>query len=132
MAAAGETKTTNADFLHYCLKRVWMAEGASEEHGDAVAALLVRRFVAQPWRGRIFNVLKGWVTIRAFWLLLAHPVTMEDGSRVVAGQLVLDTLRNLDAGTFWTFVLMATASSLTGSLHAASAAIGYSIVADVM
>ena len=41
MAADGKTKTTNADFLRYCLKRVWMAEGASEEHGDAVASALM-------------------------------------------------------------------------------------------
>ncbi len=41
MGAAGETHTTNADFLRYCLKRVWMAEGASEEHGDAVADALM-------------------------------------------------------------------------------------------
>lgn len=41
MGAQGETKTTNADFLRYCLKRCWMAEGASEEHGDAVADALM-------------------------------------------------------------------------------------------
>ena len=41
MGAKGETKSTNADFLHYCLKRVWMAEGASEEHADAVATALM-------------------------------------------------------------------------------------------
>ena len=41
MGAQGETKTTNADFLHYCLKRVWMAEGASKEHGQAVADALM-------------------------------------------------------------------------------------------
>ena len=41
MGADGETKTTNADFLRYCLKRCWMAEGASEEHGDAVANALM-------------------------------------------------------------------------------------------
>ena len=41
MGAQGETKTTNADFLRYCLKRTWMAEGASEEHGDAVADALM-------------------------------------------------------------------------------------------
>ena len=41
MASDGKTKTTNADFLHYCLKRIWMAEGASEEHGDAVADALM-------------------------------------------------------------------------------------------
>ena len=37
MASKGITKKTNADFLHYCLKRVWMANGASEEHADTVA-----------------------------------------------------------------------------------------------
>ncbi len=41
MGADGATKTTNADFLRYCLKRCWMAEGASEEHGDAVANALM-------------------------------------------------------------------------------------------
>jgi L-2-hydroxycarboxylate dehydrogenase (NAD+) len=29
-------KKTNADFLRHCLKRVWMAEGAGEEHGIAI------------------------------------------------------------------------------------------------
>ena len=41
MGAKGETKKTNADFLRYCLKRTWMAEGASEEHADAVANALM-------------------------------------------------------------------------------------------
>lgn len=41
MAAKGETKTTNADFLHYCLKRTWGAEGASDEHAEAVASALM-------------------------------------------------------------------------------------------
>lgn len=41
MGSDGETKTTNADFLQYCLKRCWMAEGASEEHADAVANALM-------------------------------------------------------------------------------------------
>ena len=44
----------------------------------AVLALLVARFVAQPARGLILNVFKAWVTIRAFWLILAHPVTLDD------------------------------------------------------
>lgn len=35
------TRTTEAGFLHYCIKRVWMEEGASEEHGDAVADALM-------------------------------------------------------------------------------------------
>ncbi|MFQ5415466.1 MAG: sulfatase-like hydrolase/transferase [Myxococcota bacterium] len=82
----------------------------------AVAALLVGRLVAQPWRGRSLNVLKAWVTVRAFWLLLAHPVTMEDGNRVVAGRLVMNTLGDLDAATFWTFVLLASVTKFAGIL----------------
>ena len=36
------TKAVNADFMRYAIRRVWMANGASEEHGDAVAdALLI-------------------------------------------------------------------------------------------
>lgn len=41
MGADGATHTTNGDFLRYCLKRVWIAEGASEEHGNAVADALM-------------------------------------------------------------------------------------------
>ena len=41
MGAKGETKSTNASFLHYALKRCWMGEGASEEHADAVATALM-------------------------------------------------------------------------------------------
>ncbi|MCP4256725.1 MAG: Ldh family oxidoreductase [Planctomycetes bacterium] len=41
MGSQGETKKTNVDFLRYCLKRCWMAEGASEEHADAVANALM-------------------------------------------------------------------------------------------
>ena len=37
MGAPGKTKTTNADFLAYALKRVWMAAGATEEHAEAVS-----------------------------------------------------------------------------------------------
>ena len=41
MGAPGKTKETNADFLRYALKRTWMAAGAAEEHGDAVANSLM-------------------------------------------------------------------------------------------
>ncbi len=79
-------------------------------------ALAIQRLVPQPWRGRLLNVLKVWFTIRAFWLLLSHPVRLEDGSRVVAYQLVLDTLANIDHRTFWTFCLAATGIKFVGIL----------------
>jgi len=37
----------------------------------------VSRFAPQPWRGGSLNLLKAWVTVRAFWLLLDHQVKMD-------------------------------------------------------
>ena len=64
---------------------------------------------AEPLRpralaGRALTALKAWFTVRVFWLLLAHPVKLEDGSRVVALRLIADTLAGIDAATFWTFL----------------------------
>jgi uncharacterized membrane protein YbhN (UPF0104 family) len=82
----------------------------------AVLALLVAKFAPQPWRGRLLNVLKAFVTVWAFWLLLSHPVTMEDGSKKIAGALVLETLANIDATTFWTFCALAAGVKFVGIL----------------
>ena len=73
----------------------------------ASLALAAVRFLRPPWRGRVLNVFKAWITVRAFWLLLAHPVSLEDGTRVVAWRLILDQLALVEAGTFWTFVGLA-------------------------
>ena len=54
-----------------------------------VAAIATSAFVkSQPMRGRLFNLYKGWATIVLFYMLLTHQVTLEDGSRVMAGRLV--------------------------------------------
>ncbi|MFT5443406.1 MAG: arylsulfatase A-like enzyme/uncharacterized membrane protein YbhN (UPF0104 family) [Myxococcota bacterium] len=82
----------------------------------ALLAILVGRFMSDPMKGRIHNVLKGWVTIRVFWLLLSHPVKMEDGSHVVALKLIQQTLASIDAATFWTFVLLAAGIKFLGIL----------------
>jgi len=82
----------------------------------AMAALLVARLAPEPWRGRVLNLLKAWVTVWAFWLLLTHPVTMEDGSKEIAWRLVLQTLENIDASTFWTFCLVAAGIKFVGIL----------------
>ena len=81
-----------------------------------VLALLAARALRQPWRGRVFNLLKAWVTVRAFWLLLSHPIAIEDGTRVVAWKLISEQLRDLDVSVFWTFVLLATAIKAVGML----------------
>ena len=84
----------------------------------AVAALwfLTARFAPKTAKGWIINVLKAWVTVRAFWLLLEHPVKLADGSSVVAWKLIVEQMKTVDAGTFWTFVLLATAIKFVGIL----------------
>ena len=84
--------------------------------GVAIAALLVARLVPEPTRGRVLNVLKAWVTVRAFWLLLTHPVALEDGTKVIAWRLVLDTLDGIDAGAFWVFCGLAAGVKFVGIL----------------
>jgi len=82
----------------------------------AVLALAVMRLAREPWRGRLLNVLKAFVTVEAFRLLLWHPVTQEDGTQVVAWKLILQELQGIDAATFWTFVLCATVIKFGGIL----------------
>ena len=82
----------------------------------ALAALAVARLAADPWRGRLLNALKAWVTVRVFWLLLMHPVAMEDGSRVLAWRLIHDAVRAIDPRTFWLFVAAAAAIKFVGIL----------------
>ena len=82
----------------------------------ALLAILVSRFAPDNLRGRILNVLKAWVTVRAFWLLLSHPVKLEDGEYVIAWKLIQQTLQNIDARTFWLFVSMATGIKFVGIL----------------
>ncbi|MBW2725225.1 MAG: sulfatase-like hydrolase/transferase [Deltaproteobacteria bacterium] len=82
----------------------------------ALLAILVSRFAPEPWRGRILNVFKAWVTFRAFWLLVTHPVQLETGEYVIAWKLIQETLRGIDAGTFWLFVTMATGIKFIGIL----------------
>jgi arylsulfatase A-like enzyme/uncharacterized membrane protein YbhN (UPF0104 family) len=82
----------------------------------AIAALLVARFAQAPWRSRGLDLLKLWVTIRVFWLLLAHPVKLQDGTQVVAARLVMDTLAGLDARTFFLFCALAATTKFVGIL----------------
>jgi len=83
---------------------------------SALFGLSMTRLVPPPWRGRLQNALKAWFTVRAFWLLLEHPVKLEDGTKVVAWKLILDQLRTIEAATFWTFVACATSVKFVGIL----------------
>ncbi len=82
----------------------------------ALAAVLLSRFGREPWKSRGTSALKAWFTLRVFWLLFAHPVKLEDGSHVVALRLIADTLSEIDAGTFWTFVACGTGIKFVGIL----------------
>jgi arylsulfatase A-like enzyme/uncharacterized membrane protein YbhN (UPF0104 family) len=82
----------------------------------ALFAILVSRFAPDGIRGIILNVLKAWVTVRAFWLLGTHPVQMEDGEYVIAWRLIQQTLEGIDAGTFWLFVGAAAGIKFIGIL----------------
>jgi arylsulfatase A-like enzyme/uncharacterized membrane protein YbhN (UPF0104 family) len=82
----------------------------------AVAALLIVRLVKPPWRGRLLNVVKFAVTFEAFRLLLWHEVRTPDGTHEVAWRVIRDTLQNIDAGTFWTFVGLSAAVKFVGIL----------------
>ncbi|WP_444890252.1 Ldh family oxidoreductase [Microbulbifer sp. DLAB2-AA] len=41
MNADAQTRKTSGDFLSYCIRRIWKAEGASDEHCNAVANALM-------------------------------------------------------------------------------------------
>ncbi len=82
----------------------------------ALLAILVARFVRGAWRGRLQNAIKLAVTFEAFRILLMHPVRLEDGTREVAWRLVLDTLKGIDAGAFWTFCALAAGVKFVGIL----------------
>ena len=84
--------------------------------GYALAAVLLARFGREPWRGRAQTALKAWFTVRVFWLLLAHPVKLEDGSSKVALRLIADTVAGIDAATFWAFVAAAAGIKFVGIL----------------
>ncbi len=80
----------------------------------AIAAFAVSRVVQQPWRARIYNALKIWLTVRMVWVLAVWPITSESGGVVPAWQLVVDVLRNIDAATFWTFAGIGAAIRFVG------------------
>ncbi|HEY8153862.1 MAG TPA: sulfatase-like hydrolase/transferase [Myxococcota bacterium] len=82
----------------------------------AALALATQRLVPQPWRGRVLGALKLWLTVRVFWLLLTHPVKMEDGSKVVAYRLVLETLAGIDQRAFWAYCALAAGIKFVGIL----------------
>jgi arylsulfatase A-like enzyme/uncharacterized membrane protein YbhN (UPF0104 family) len=81
-----------------------------------VAALLAGRLLESPWRGRVQNALKAWLTLRIFWLLFAHEVKDTDGTLVSTGTLILRALKNIDVATFAWFCAAAAGIKFVGIL----------------
>jgi arylsulfatase A-like enzyme len=80
----------------------------------AVLAILAARLIPQPLRAKIMNVFKLYLTVRMVWLLLAWPMKMEDGTLAPAWSLVLDAIANIDAFTFFSFLLIGAAIRFVG------------------
>ena len=97
----------------------------------ALLAIAVSRFAPQPWRGRILNLLKAWVTVRAFWLLLDHQVKMDpeqiealhlagqvpkDATHVAAWRLIRAQIALIELGPFLLFCGAAASVKFLGIL----------------
>ena len=84
--------------------------------GIAILAIIGFRMPQGQNRSRVFTVVKAWVTVLAFWMLLSHPIEVEPGKKVVALQLIRDQLTRIDPATFWLFLSMATGIKVVGML----------------
>jgi arylsulfatase A-like enzyme/uncharacterized membrane protein YbhN (UPF0104 family) len=97
----------------------------------AIAAVAVAKLAPEPWRGRLLNVLKAYVTVRAFWLLLDHQVKMEpaqiealhlaghvpkDATHVAAWRLIVAQVSMIQLGPFLAFCAAAAAVKFVGIL----------------
>ncbi len=82
----------------------------------AVLAVIGLRLPKGTARSRLFTVLKAWFTVLCFWALLTHPMANEAGEKVMALELIGDTIGKIDAGTFWLFVALATGIKMIGML----------------
>jgi arylsulfatase A-like enzyme len=80
----------------------------------AILAIIGLRMPKGQTRGRLLSVLKAWFTVLCFWALLTHPIELEPGKTEIAWRLIRDQLANIDAGTFWLFVSLATAIKCVG------------------
>ena len=74
------------------------------------------RMAGAPWRGRVQNALKAWLTVRIFWLLGAHEVKDTDGQLVATGTLIVRALKNIELATFAWFCFLAAGIKFVGIL----------------
>lgn len=60
-----------------------------------------------PARAVASFLIKGAITVAAFYLLLQHPVQTSEGTKVPALQAIWDYLPRIDTAIFWRFALLA-------------------------
>ncbi|MFQ5351610.1 MAG: YbhN family protein [Candidatus Binatia bacterium] len=65
-------------------------------------------------RSSVTTLIKGALTVGAFYLLLSHKVTADDGTEVTTFVAIRRYLPNIDASVFWRFVFLATAVKFIG------------------
>jgi hypothetical protein len=67
-------------------------------------------------RSAVTTILKAAATVGAFYLLLAHKVTTEDGRHITTFQAIREHISEIQARTFWTFCALAAATKFVGIL----------------
>jgi len=67
-------------------------------------------------RSAITTILKALITVGAFYLLLAHKVTTEDGRHVTTFQAIREHIAEIDTSTFWMFCALAALTKFVGIL----------------
>jgi uncharacterized protein (TIRG00374 family) len=74
------------------------------------------RSIPPRTRSIITTSLKAVVTVLAFYLLLTHKVTTDDGRHITTFRAIAEHIPNIDPRTFWTFVAMAAGVKFIGIL----------------
>ncbi len=82
----------------------------------ALFAILAARFTTDPWRGRLMNLAKAFATVLAFWVLFTHQVTDETGEKVAVIDLIVESMSQIEAGTFVLFCAAAAGTKFLGIL----------------
>jgi len=80
--------------------------------------VLKRAWLGVPQRTRsiITTTAKAIITVGAFYLLLTHKVTTDDGRHITTFQAIAEHIPNIDVRTFWKFVAAAACIKFVGIL----------------
>lgn len=95
---------------------------ASHGQGDHGKATMINK-LKQGWsnlnptlRSWLSTAVKAVITVGAFYLLLSHQVTTDDGRSVTTFTAIREFIPNIDMGNFWMFVALAAGIKFIGIL----------------